>query len=124
MRIVYGAIVQDRVLIDGSKDFQVVRDNNGLVEVAINPPFETLPVVVLTQHYPPGNTDFNNGGGDTRDNSVLVAVDKARFLVKNGDNGGAPRPERAFHFIAMAPGQGRDGTEGQAVAGFAKSVGL
>ncbi|OIQ87906.1 hypothetical protein GALL_302010 [mine drainage metagenome] len=124
MRIVYGAIVQNRVLIDGSKDFQVTRDANGLVEVAVNPPFETLPVVVLTQHYPPGNTDFNNGGGDTRDNSVLVAVDKGRFLVKNGDNVGTPRPERAFHFIAMAPGQGGEGQGGPALAGLVKSVGL
>lgn len=122
MRISYGAVIQNRVLFEGSKDFSVAHDNNGLVEVTFAKPFDVPPVVLLTQHYPPGNTDFNNGGGDTRDNSVLVAVEKGRFLAKNGDNSGVPRPERAFHFIAIAPGG--DAPSGAQLAGLAKSVGL
>lgn len=104
MGISFGAIVANKILSAGSKDFTIGKAQNGLVEVVFAKPFDEAPVVVLTQHFPPGNTNFNEAGGDTRDNSVLVAVDKGHFLVKSGDSGGTARAERAFHFIAIGPG--------------------
>ncbi len=82
----------------GFKGFTVTRNSTGLYTITFDPAFLFVPTVVATQEYP---SDFGSGG-DTRDNAVVVGVDKTKCKIKCGDNSGAAS-DRRFHFIAIGP---------------------
>ena len=93
--------------ISGSGDFKPTFDNTGLYTVQFDTAFNDTPTVTLTQIYC-GKTnsdvlnDFTYGGGNTRDNAVMIAVDQnhCRFCV--GDDSG-DKKNRTVGFIAVGP---------------------
>ncbi len=95
-------IIAGRVNLDGSiaagRNFFVRPLGGGayLVEFATELP--NVPTVVLTENHKSW-TDFDFGGGDTRDNAVLVAVDTKGFKVVTGQKDGS-KVDRNFAFIA------------------------
>lgn len=78
--------------------YKVTRASVGVFDIYFTPAFQNYPAVVATQLFP---GDVNNGGGDTRDNAVVVGITPARVRIKTGDGGGGAS-DRWFSFIAMA----------------------
>ena len=64
--------------------------------------FSDRPALVTTQQYSLSEKwdDFNSGGGDTRDNVVIIALDKDQAKVKTGGNTG-DAVDRNFTFVAI-----------------------
>jgi len=95
-------IIAGRVNIDGTTaggtGFYVRALGDGIFIVEFDSALPKVPSVVIKQNYK--NWDgFDYGGGDTRDNAVLVAVDKKGFKVLTGQSDGS-HVDRNFAFIA------------------------
>jgi hypothetical protein len=86
----------------GSGNFSIIRLGTGsyLIDFADNT-FSETPALSVTQQYSGSSSwnDFSSGGGDTRDNSVIVALDSSQAKIKTGNNEGAAS-DRNFSFIA------------------------
>ncbi len=95
LRLIRGTVKGDGNIESGS-GFTVEREGNKW-KVNFSPAFSVVPSVVAQIQYPDNNTSKN--GGDTRDNAVIVAVDKRWAYVKTGDNDGDGK-QRRFHFLA------------------------
>ena len=59
---------------------------NGRYLVNFSPAFKDTPTIVATQVYP---NDLSSGGGDTRDNAVIVGIDNNETKIKTGSSGGS-----------------------------------
>ena len=99
-RWIRGCVNGDGTIESGS-GFTVLRTPPGRYEIRYASPFGGHPAVVVTQNYP-GWNDFNVEGGDSRDNTVLIASDANRFKIKTGDGNGNAQ-DRNFSFIAIGP---------------------
>lgn len=97
---IWGCVNSDGTIHSGS-GFTVTRKDLGIFEITYTSKFEGPPAVVLTQNFPEWN-NFDSGGGDARDNSVLIASDHRHCKIKTGGADGGPS-DRNFTFIAMGP---------------------
>lgn len=95
LRTVWGFVSPEGNILSGT-GFLVDRANTGLYTVLFERPFNVVPSVVATQVFP---NDVNAGGGDTRDNAVVVGIATHRFRVKVGNSSGVAE-NRAFAFVA------------------------
>lgn len=97
MRIVYGYISKNgQILSENMDNFKVTKVATGTYDIYFKQDFKSLPAVVATQLW------IESGiGNDTRDNVVLMELerDRARFITGNGDGNAS---DRDFTFIAMA----------------------
>jgi hypothetical protein len=91
----WGVVSKDGKIQSGS-GFKVRLEDNGIFFVSFDQPFGILPAVVASQVY-----RRDGGGGDTRDNLVIVEIDENRVRLKTGDNEGRSE-HRDFTFIAMS----------------------
>jgi len=78
----------------------------GLFIVEFDIPLFATPAVVAKQNSKSWD-DFDYGGGNTRDNAVVIAVDKKGFKVATGDGSGV-KQDRNFAFIAAVSTTGPD----------------
>lgn len=103
-KFVCGNVNADGSIQSGSGFTVVPESGNGVYTVVFSAPFSQMPTVVTDQQYPsPGSwNQFSSDGGDTRDNTVLIAVASDKFKFKTGNNGGAGT-DRNFSFIAVGP---------------------
>ena len=101
MRHSYGNINANGTKKSGSGDWTVVKDSGskGGYTIIFEPPFKTMPTVVTDQNYP-GWSDFNKSGGDSRDNTVIIALSNEKCKLKTGDSHGNGQ-DRNFTFIAI-----------------------
>jgi len=83
----------------GGNNFVGIKMSTGLYTIIFTPPFAARPTVITSQVY---NGDVAFGGGDTRDNSLVVAVTHDRVVIKTGDAANAAQ-DRNFTFIAIGP---------------------
>ncbi len=98
-RIVWGNVNANGTVYSGSGDFRVVREDTGSYVVLYNTVFSGVPSVVSTENYP-GWGDINQDGGNTKDNTVLVASLSDRCKINTGNDDG-DRKDRNFSFTAM-----------------------
>jgi hypothetical protein len=77
----------------------VQKVDTGTYLIKFSTPFANPPVVVVTQEYP-GGAGTGAGGGDTRDNAVVIAAHENMIKIKTGKDDGAAS-DRWFAFIAM-----------------------
>ena len=98
LQMIRGTVESNGTALPGTgfKGFTVTRNSTGVYTITFDPAFSFVPTVVATQEYP---SDFGSGG-DTRDNAVVVGVDKTKCKIKCGDNEGKSS-DRRFHFIAI-----------------------
>jgi hypothetical protein len=95
--MVAGRVNSNGSIAEGSGFFVRPLGQGGyLVEFDTN--LENVPAVVVKQNYKSWN-DFDYGGGDTRDNAVVVAIDHKGFRVLTGGSDGKG-VDRNFSFIA------------------------
>src|SRR5436309_2899623 len=83
--------------------FKVTHPSNGVYVVEFLKPFLSRPSVVATQQYAVRNLawdDFENPGGSTLDNVVVIAVNENRVKLVTGNSEGIPT-SRNFMFIAI-----------------------
>ena len=99
LRIVRGTVTASNTVADGS-GFSLAREPNWLTKIIFNSAFASPPSIVVTQQHPDNNT--SNDGGNTKDNAIVVRVDRYAAWVKCGDNDG-DGSWRRFHFIAVGP---------------------
>ncbi len=97
LRVIRGTVDASGKRIAGS-GFSVGKEGNKW-KISFNPDFGSTPTVIATQQHPDNNT--SKDGGNTRDNAVVVAVNKAWAYIKTGDGGG-DHSWRRFHFIAIS----------------------
>ena len=97
-RTISGSVQPDGTVKAGT-GFTVLRQSPGDYSINFNTPFNQRPVVVATQRHP-HTDDFNQYGGDTRDNLVIIAVSNSKCKLKVG-NGDGKVCDRAFEFIAI-----------------------
>jgi len=83
--------------IEGGSGFSVSK-SGALWKITFDAAFAAAPTLVVTQQYPDNNSA--SGDGNTRDNAVIVAVNKSEAYVKTG-NGEGDQSWRRFHFIAI-----------------------
>lgn len=103
VRHIYGCINADGSIESGSQDFSVVPEGNGEYTIVFSAPFMQMPAVTTTQCYAGQNEGWNNftsNGGDTRDNSVLIAVAPDRFKMHTG-GGDGNTTARNWTFVAV-----------------------
>ena len=64
--------------------------------------FNSTPALVATQQYSGSSNweDFSNGGGQTTDNVVIIAIDRVHAKVKTG-GGNGDAADRNFSFVAI-----------------------
>jgi hypothetical protein len=98
-KITWGCINADGTLHSGDGNVDITHIGNGAYMVNFREPFSITPSVVLTQNFRDWD-DFEYGGGDTRDNCVLIAVDRFKFKVVTGKSNG-DHTDRNFTFIAI-----------------------
>lgn len=99
LRLIRGNVLSNGVPLDGS-GFQVNKQPNGQYEILFLPPFSSRPSASATQVFQ-NFWDFS-GGGDTRDNAVIVGIDNTHMVVRTGDANGT-RTDRDFSFIVIGP---------------------
>lgn len=99
LKIVYGNVSSNGTIHSGSGDFDVVAEGSGEYTVVFMPAFKSVPTVVTVQNYP-GWNDLQSSGGNTTDNTVLIAVNKNKCKIKTGSSNGKP-DNRNFAFIAI-----------------------
>lgn len=99
-KIIWGCVNGDGSIHSGA-GFSIDSETNGVYTVTYREPFTEPPAVVLTQNYRDWD-QFGYNGGDTRDNSVLIAADVFKFKAKMGGSDGKGE-ERNFTFIAIGP---------------------
>jgi hypothetical protein len=85
--------------IAGGKGFTVKRQTQGVYDVFFATSFSDTPTVAVTQIYRGNVSDL---GGDTRDNAVVVGVNKGQVRLKVGEDDGKAS-DRMFGFIVMGP---------------------
>lgn len=88
--------------IEGGSKSTVSRQGQGIYLVHFNAGFTKTPACAVTQQFS-GNSkwdDYSSNGGDTRDNAVIITLDKDHVRVKTGDLGGGAQ-DRNFSFIAI-----------------------
>src|SRR5262245_8500902 len=95
-RFLWGAVSASGDKDSGSDGWSVENDGEGLYIITFDPKFNSAPGFAVTQIYP----GEKSGGGDTRDNAVIVKVDHLTCKVKTGDDAGHAE-NRAFSFIAV-----------------------
>lgn len=87
----------------GSGNFSVIRVDTGIYLIDFKDgTFTGTPALVATQQHGGGGswTDFASAGSSTRDNVVILALDKDHAKLKTGDDNGKAS-DRNFSFIAM-----------------------
>lgn len=99
-KIIWGCVNADGTLHSGA-NVNITNLGDGVYLVNFLAPFTGTPSVVLAQNYRNWG-DFEYGGGDTRDNCVLIAVDQFKFKVVTGGSNG-DHTDRNFTFIAVGP---------------------
>lgn len=94
----------------GSGNFSIAAGGTGLYDVIFDKTvtYTQTPTVVVTQIFNGSSlSDYNPtdayGGGSTLDNSVVIAVDSAKFRLMTGDENGN-KQNRMFSFVAVGPG--------------------
>lgn len=97
LRVVRGTVNGDGNVADGA-GFSLARESNWLTKIIFNTAFAATPTIVATQQYPDNNN--SSDGGNTKDNAIIVKVDRWAAWVKCGNNDGSGSWRR-FHFIAM-----------------------
>lgn len=98
--IISGNVNADGTIASGT-GFTITNSGDGLYLITFRPSFTAPPAVVLTQNYRSWS-DFDYGGGDSRDNCVLVAVNMDHAKVLTGGSSGE-HGDRNFCFIAIGP---------------------
>ena len=101
-------MIHGNVNSDGTKktgyDFEVQKVNTGIYSITFRVPFPTVPTLLVTQNFPaqnyPGWDGFNENGGNTKDNAVVIAVSEERAKIKTGDHNGNA-DDRNFSFLAI-----------------------
>jgi hypothetical protein len=97
--------------IAGTGNFQVVRGGTGLFNVVFDSTvaFSSTPTVAVTQIFN-GGGNLNDidptgsyGGGNSKDNAVLIAVSTTQFRLITGDQFGN-KQDRMFCFLVVGPG--------------------
>ena len=83
----------------GSDSVLVNKTAQGTYLVTFNNVFSQPPVCSVTQIF---NGDMNYGGGSTRDNAVIVAINQNQCKLTTGDGDG-DRQDRKFSFLAFGP---------------------
>jgi hypothetical protein len=97
-QIVWGCVNANGSTHSGT-GFTTVPNPPGVYDVVYSVPFKTTPAVVAIENWKSW-TDFTFNGGDTRDNTVLIASDRAKFKIETGESGGK-KESRNFSFIAV-----------------------
>ena len=94
----------------GTGNFSIYRGGTGLFDIEFDDTvkFSSTPTVAVTQIYNGGTlSDFDPtgsfGGGDSTDNSVVVAVSTEKFRLITGDSHGN-KQDRMFNFLVVGPG--------------------
>ena len=94
----------------GSGNFSIAAGGTGLYDVIFDDTvtYSQTPTVVVTQIFNGASlSDYNPtdaySGGSTLDNSVVIAVDPAKFRLMTGDEHGN-KQNRMFSFVAVGPG--------------------
>lgn len=99
-RVTFGSVNADGTThVFGQHDFTVSKTGTGTYDIAFSPPFSSNPAMLVTQNYRDW-TDFKYGGGDTRDNAVVVAVNSAHAVVITGQQDGS-KVDRNFGFLVV-----------------------
>ena len=97
--IIWGCVNKNGTIYSGT-GFTPVANGDGFYEVVFTPvQFKTTPSVVTLQNHADW-TNWTYTNGNTRDNTVLIAVDRTKFKVATG-NGDGKRTDRNFCFIAV-----------------------
>ncbi len=96
-RMEYGTVNPSAQKISGSPGWSVRSDGTGLYLIIFEPSFSSAVSVVATQIYP---NDLSSGGGNTRDNAVIVGADNNEAKIKTGKDDGSAE-NRWFSFIAL-----------------------
>lgn len=96
---IYGCINADGSIRSGSSGFNPTKLEKGIYLITFCSCFCNTPAVVVTQNYPDWES-FSSGGGSTRDNAVIIAVNKDKVKIKTGNGDGDPI-DRNFTFIAI-----------------------
>jgi len=97
-QIIWGCVNKNGSTYSGT-GFTPVAGGDGFYDVVFSTPFKGTPAVVAIQNHA-NWTDFKYDRGNTRDNVVLVAVDRTKFKVATG-NGDGKRTDRNFAFVAV-----------------------
>lgn len=102
-RIIYGCVTRGGQAYSG-EGFTVERSAKGICTITFDVPFTSPPAVVATQQYairkPDTWDDFENKGGSTKDNVVVIALDETTVRLKTGDGDGN-ETNRNFCFTAV-----------------------
>jgi hypothetical protein len=96
--IIWGCINADGSIYNGT-NFTPVPGPKGTYDIVYSTPFKSTPAVVTLQNYK-GWNDFSSDGGNTKDNTVLVASDRQKCKIITGDNDGK-KENRNFTFLAI-----------------------
>ncbi len=97
VRMEYGTVNPSAQKTSGSPGWSVRADGTGRYLIIFEPAFSSVVSVVATQIYP---NDLSSGGGNTKDNAVVVGADNNEAKVKTGNNDG-DATNRWFSFIAI-----------------------
>lgn len=96
-RILCGTISKEGKVLTGA-GIRVTARATGLYTITFLPAFKSRPSASVTQIYP--SADDFGGGGDTRDNAVIVGLNTTTIKIKTGGSGGGAE-DRAFSFIVV-----------------------
>ena len=100
-RILYGTVNLNGSQHVPSLDYRVTPRGWGRYLIQFSQSFPSTPGASVSQNFPHWG-DFNNNGGSTLDNAVIVALDKNQMLVKTGNNTGEGT-DRNFSFLVIGP---------------------
>jgi hypothetical protein len=78
----------------------ISKKGTGLYQIDFSPAFPNYPAASVTQIFP-SVSDFG-GGGDTRDNAVIVGLNQNSMKVKTGGSDGSAG-DRSFTFVVVGP---------------------
>lgn len=85
--------------VNSGTNFTSTHLERGLYLINFSQAFKTIPAVTVTQNYP-GWDKFDDHGGNTRDNAVVVALNQLEVKIKTGDGNG-DASDRNFCFVAV-----------------------
>ena len=108
--VIFDATTEAPTAAYGSGNFSIAAGGTGLYDVIFDETvtYTQTPTVVVTQIFNGSSlSDYNPtdayGGGSTLDNSVVIAVEPAKFrLMTGGENGN--KQNRMFSFVVVGPG--------------------
>ena len=105
LRMLRGVVTADGQVVAGS-GFSVTKlGAPGRYDIQFNPPFASVPGASVTQLFNEGKDPLSGeptGGGDTRDNAVIVHLLASKMRVKTGNAGGGG-DYRYFSFVVIGP---------------------